>query len=69
MLEVADVFRLYGDAYLQRFGRKMPPSHRRALEDIRALRHDILEFSARVLATWSARWPAPSDCDRPTAIM
>ena len=28
---------------------------------IRALRHNILEFSARVLATWSARWPGSSD--------
>ena len=34
MLEVADVFRQYGDAYLGRFGRTMPPSHRRALSDI-----------------------------------
>ena len=41
MLEVADVFRLYGDAYLQRFGRKMPPSHRRALEDIRHCRTEV----------------------------
>ena len=34
MLEVADVFRRYGDAYLQRFGKKMLPSHRRAFYDI-----------------------------------
>ena len=34
MLEVADVFRRYGKAYLQRFGDKMPPSHRRAFDDI-----------------------------------
>jgi len=34
MLEVADVFRRYGEAYLKRFGRQMPPSHRRALDDI-----------------------------------
>ena len=34
MLEVADIFRLYGDAYHERFGRRMPPSHRRALSDI-----------------------------------
>ena len=34
MLEVADVFRRYGDAYLEKFGQQMLPSHRRALEDI-----------------------------------
>ena len=34
MLEVADVFRRYGDAYLQRFGEKMLPSQRRAFYDI-----------------------------------
>jgi hypothetical protein len=34
MLEVADVFRRYGDTYLQRFGQQMLPSHRRAFYDI-----------------------------------
>jgi hypothetical protein len=34
MLEVADVFRRYGEAYLQRFGKQMLPSHRRAFYDI-----------------------------------
>jgi hypothetical protein len=34
MLEVADVFRRYGDAYLQRFSQQMLPSHRRAFSDI-----------------------------------
>ncbi len=42
MLEVADVFRLYGDAYLQQFGQNMPPSHRRALDDIRHCRTEVL---------------------------
>jgi Putative transposase/Transposase zinc-binding domain len=42
MLEVADVFRLHGDAYLQKFGRAMPPSHRRALHDIRHCRTEVL---------------------------
>lgn len=42
MLEVADVFRLYGDAYLQKFGPAMPPSHRRALDDIRHCRTEVL---------------------------
>jgi hypothetical protein len=42
MLEVADVFRLYGDAYLQQFGQTMPPSHRRALDDIRHCRTEVL---------------------------
>jgi hypothetical protein len=34
MLEVADVFRRYGEAYLERFGQQMLPSHRRAFDDI-----------------------------------
>jgi hypothetical protein len=34
MLEVADVFRRYGETYLQRFGPQMLPSHRRAFDDI-----------------------------------
>ena len=34
MLEVADVFRRYGDAYLQAYGPQMLPSHRRAFYDI-----------------------------------
>ena len=33
MLEVADVLRRHGDAYLKRFAKTMPPSHRRALSD------------------------------------
>lgn len=34
MIEVADVFRRYGSEYLQKFGERMPPSHRRAFKDI-----------------------------------
>ena len=34
MIEVADVLRRYGPAYLEQFGDKMPASHRRAFEDI-----------------------------------
>jgi hypothetical protein len=34
MLEIADVFRRYGEAYLQKFGKQMLPSHRRAFYDI-----------------------------------
>lgn len=33
-IEVADVMRRFGPAYLERFGEKMLPSHRRALQDI-----------------------------------
>jgi len=32
--EVADIFRLYGPRYLERFGQGMLPSHRRALRDL-----------------------------------
>jgi len=34
VIEVADVLRQYGPAYLEQFGAKMPASHRRAFEDI-----------------------------------
>lgn len=42
MLELADVVRRYGDVYLQKFGHNMPPSHRRALQDIRHCRTEVL---------------------------
>ncbi len=41
MLEVAEVFRRYGDAYQQRYGHTMLPSHRRALDDIRQCRTEV----------------------------
>jgi len=34
VIEVADVLRQYGPAYLEQFGKKMPASHQRAFEDI-----------------------------------
>ena len=34
MIEVADIFRSYGSEYVQKFGEKMLPSHRRAFKDI-----------------------------------
>jgi hypothetical protein len=34
VIEVADVLRQYGPAYLEQFGDKMPASHRRAFEDL-----------------------------------
>jgi len=42
MLELADVVRRYGDVYLEKFGHDMPPSHRRALQDIRHCRTEVL---------------------------
>jgi hypothetical protein len=38
MPELADIFGLYGAQYLERFGRDMLPSHRRALRDLRDCR-------------------------------
>jgi hypothetical protein len=38
MLEIADVVRQFGPSYLDAFGARMLPSHRRALEDIAACR-------------------------------
>lgn len=42
MLEVADVIRCAGDAYLQLYGDAMPESHRRALHDILNCRTEAL---------------------------
>jgi hypothetical protein len=41
MREVADVFRRYGDAYVQTYGASLLPSHRRALHDIRHCRTEV----------------------------
>src|SRR6266545_3543253 len=38
MLEVADIFRLHGPAYREKFGNRMLPSHRRAMQDIATCR-------------------------------
>jgi hypothetical protein len=42
MLEVADIFRLPGPAYRQKFGDRMLPSHRRAMQDIETCRTESL---------------------------
>jgi len=41
-LEVADVFRRFAPSYLQAYGAAMPPSHRRAIEDILACRTEVM---------------------------
>ena len=38
MLEVAEIIRLHGPAYLARFADRILPSHRRALHDLEACR-------------------------------
>src|SRR5712691_9884727 len=38
MLEVAEIFRLHGPAYRQKFGSRMLPSHHRAMQDIEQCR-------------------------------
>jgi Putative transposase/Transposase zinc-binding domain len=42
MPEVADVFRRYGGEYLERFGRDLLPSHRRAIDDLVHCRTEAL---------------------------
>lgn len=42
MLEVADIFRLHGHAYREKFGDRMLPSHRRAMQDIETCRTESL---------------------------
>jgi len=38
MLELAEVLRRFGDGYRERYGARMPPSHRRAMDDIESCR-------------------------------
>jgi ribosomal protein L37AE/L43A len=42
MLEVADIFRLHGPGYREKFGDRMLPSHRRAMQDIETCRTESL---------------------------
>ena len=42
MLEVADIFRLHGPAYREKFGDRILPSHRRAMQDIERCRTESL---------------------------
>lgn len=41
MPELADIFRAFGSQYLERFGERILPSHRRALADIAACRTEV----------------------------
>lgn len=42
MVEVAEIFRLHGPAYREKFGERMLPSHRRAMQDIETCRTESL---------------------------
>jgi hypothetical protein len=42
MVEVADIFRLHGPAYRAKFRDRMPPSHLRAMDDIKRCRTEAL---------------------------
>lgn len=42
MLELADIFREYGPAYRTKYGERMLPSHRKAMEDIVGCRTDVM---------------------------
>jgi hypothetical protein len=42
MLELAEIVRAYGDAYQERYGDHMPPSHRKALWDIAHCRTSVM---------------------------
>jgi hypothetical protein len=42
MVEVAEIFRLHGPAYREKFGNRMLPSHRRAMQDIATCRTESL---------------------------
>jgi ribosomal protein L37AE/L43A len=42
MVESADIFRIHGPAYRAKFGDRMLPSHRRAMQDIEPCRTETL---------------------------
>ena len=42
MLELADIFREYGPEYLQKYGDRMLPSHKKAMEDIEGCRTPVM---------------------------
>jgi len=42
MLELADIFREYGPAYLEKYGERMLPGHKKALQDIISCRTEVL---------------------------
>lgn len=42
MVELAEIFRLHGPAYREKFGDRMLPSHRRAMQDIETCRTESL---------------------------
>ena len=47
MIELADVFRRFAADYLSAHGALMPPSHRRAIDDILACRTEALGGQVR----------------------
>ena len=50
-LEVADVFREYGEAFLKRWGHTVSPQQRKALRDIGACRTAVLPLWADISNT------------------
>jgi hypothetical protein len=62
MMELAEVFRQYGPAYVQKFGRAMPASHRRVLEVLQRCRSGQLGY-ALYRCTACQKWQAvPRSC-------
>jgi len=43
MAELADVFRLHGPAYLDKYGKNILPSHRRVMWDVLACRTEVMD--------------------------
>lgn len=61
-MELARVFRAAGDAYRERFGARMPPSHRRAMTDIVRCRTPELGASLYDCANCGSRHYAYHSC-------
>ena len=61
-LEVADVFRRFGPSYIEAFGDRLLPSHRRAVEDITACRTAAMGGHAYACADCGGRFHVYHGC-------
>ena len=62
MLEVADIFRLHGPDYREKFGERMLPSHRRAMQDIETCRTAALGGQLYYCAACDEQWYSYHSC-------
>src|SRR2546426_9949007 len=59
---LAEVFRRYGPAYLEKFGDRMPAAHRKVMHAIEHCRDGALGFALYRCDGCGARHPVPRSC-------